>query len=101
MELLLRVLVGIAEEDGDFENLTVGFEIGFEEGNLEGNALFDLIGELLVAIGSALDLKIGFTFNGFFQADSVSDLTGNTSFGGSSASFGALEGILVNFDNFG
>ena len=104
MELLLRVLVGIVEvnfedfeDDGDFENRTVGFAVGFT-----GERLFDLIGELLIAIGSALDLKIGFTFNGFFQADSVSDLTGNIfSFTGSSASFGALEGLLVNFDNFG
>ena len=39
MELLLRVLVGIA--DGDCENLTVGFAVGFT-----GETSFDLIGEL-------------------------------------------------------
>ena len=74
MELLLRVLVGIAEVtvDGDFKNLTVGFAVGFT-----GETTFDLIGELDEGlIFSTLVLKIGFTFNGFFQADSGS--TGNT-----------------------
>ena len=65
MELLLRVLVDIVEvifeDDGGFENLTVGFAVGFT-----GETTFDLIGELTF---STLDLKIGFTFDGFFQAD--------------------------------
>ena len=67
MELLLRVLVGIA--DGDRENLTVGFAVGFT------GETIDLIGELPALIGSVLDLKIGFTFKGVFQADS--DSTGD------------------------
>ena len=86
MELLLRVLIGIAEvvivgdfkNFGDFENfenLTVGFAVGFT-----GERLFDLIGELIFLTS---DLKIGFTFNGFFQADS--GLMGDTLLIGSSA----------------
>ena len=102
MELLLRVLVGIAEVtfevDGDFENLTVGFAVGFT------GETIDLIGELIeVLIFSTLVLKIGFTFNGFFQADSDSRviLLCSSRFCGSSAWFSALEGPFVNFESFG
>ena len=99
MELLLRVLVGIVtfEVDGDFENLRVDFS-----GSFAGETSFDFVGELDL-IFSTLDLKIGFTFKGVFQADS--DSTGDFGFTGSSArfsvNFGVLEGIFDNFDNFG
>ena len=96
MELLLTILVGIAEVtfevDGDFENLTVGFVVGFT------GETIDLIGELLALIGSVLDLKIGFTFKGVFHADS--DAIGDSSVR-FSVIFGVLEGLLDNFDNFG
>ena len=107
MELLLRVLKGIVgvvfEVDGDFEeNLTVGFAVGFA-GSFTGETMVDFIGESIDLIGSELDLKIGFTFKGVFQADS--DSTGDFGFSGSSAwfsvNFDALEGLFVNFDNFG
>ena len=81
MELLLRVLVGIAEVafevDDGFENLIVGFSVGFA-GVFTGETtfVFVFIGESIDLIGSELDLKIGFTFKGVFHADSGS--TGNT-----------------------
>ena len=96
MELLLRVQVDIVEvifeDDGGFENLTVGFA---------GETTLDLIGELLAAIGSVLDLKIGFTFNGVFHADSdsVGDFAGSSAW--FSVNLGVLEGFFDNFDNFG
>ena len=93
--------MGIAEVilqvDGDFENLTVGFA-----GDFEGETVIDLIGELDL-IFSTLDLKIGFTFKGVFQADS--DSTGDFGFTGSSArfsvNFGVLRELFDNVDNFG
>ena len=102
VELLLRVLEGIAEvifEVDGFENLTVGFV-----GDFAGKTTFGLIGELVEALTfSTLDLKIGFTFKGVFQADS--DSTGDFGFTSSSAwfsvNFGVLEGLFDNFDNFG
>ena len=91
--------MGIAEvtfedEDG-FENLAVGFA---------GETPFDLIGELVdVLTFATLDLKIGFTFKGVFQADS--DSTGDFGFTGSSArfsvNFGVLRELFDNVDNFG
>ena len=92
MELLLRVLIGIAEvflDEGDFENLIV-----------------DFVGKTFVLIGdcsevfSMLDLKIGFTFKGVFHADSdsVEDLGGSSA---ESLISGVLEGLFDNVDNFG
>ena len=82
MELLLRVLEGIAEVifevGGGFKNLTVGF----------AGETIDLIGEL-VEVFSVSDLKIGFTFKGVFHADS--DAIGD--FGGG-LEIGAFDDLL-------
>ena len=90
VELLLRVLgtCDLALEVVDSENLTVDF----------AGKLVDLICEIWSFY--TLDLKIGFTFKGVFHADSDSV----EDFGGSSAgslSFGVLEGLFDNVDNFG
>ena len=98
MELLLRVLVGIAEEvnfevDDGFVNLTVDFA-----GDFKGKT-FVLIGDWS-EVFSTSDLKIGFTFKGVFHADSdsVEDLGGSSA---ESLKSGVLEGLFDNVDNFG
>ena len=98
VELLLRVLVGIAEEvnfevDDGFENLAVDFA-----GDFKGKT-FVLIGDWS-EVFSTSDLTIGFTFKGVSHADSdsVEDLGGSSAV---SLNSGVLEGLFDNVDNFG